>query len=534
MHRHDLGLNLPKELKKLKGYTKNDILRMHWTENEDSLYEIDICHNLGSKDLFVSGYRSDNNISLFLSWKIIDENNIKVYSDRPVNASISVFHSSNILNTNVEIENGSIVTINDKLDAINNLYSSRKIESTFIKKVELDTKSDVGHTHEKSEITDFPESLPADGGNADSVGGLSLDDTKSGEDIYVNNALWSANKIKSHLDEKSDVGHTHEKSEITDFPESLPADGGNADSVGGLYVNDFVSGEDAEENNAIWTANKIKTDLEEKSDVGHTHTKSEITDFPESLPANGGNADTVDGYHVSDLISGEEEGNNALWSANKIKGHLNEKSNVGHKHTKSEITDFPTHLPADGGNSDTVDGYHVNDSDEGTVQGNKALWSANKIKGHLDQKSNSNHRHTKSEITDFPTHLPANGGNADTVDGYHVNDSDDGTAQGNKALWSANKIKGHLDQKSNTNHTHDRSQITNFPQSLPANGGNADTVDGKHANSTPVTLEKNDLVGMVNEVYHHVNNTKTQTQELLIRFKESLNMITMILNFKKI
>ena len=30
----------------------------------------------------------------------------------------------------------------------------------------------------------------------------------------------------------------------------------------------------------------------------HTHTAADITDFPESLPANGGNADTVDGVHV--------------------------------------------------------------------------------------------------------------------------------------------------------------------------------------------------------------------------------------------
>ena len=31
----------------------------------------------------------------------------------------------------------------------------------------------------------------------------------------------------------------------------------------------------------------------------HTHTKSEITDFPESLPANGGNADTVGNQSIS-------------------------------------------------------------------------------------------------------------------------------------------------------------------------------------------------------------------------------------------
>lgn len=37
--------------------------------------------------------------------------------------------------------------------------------------------------------------------------------------------------------------------------------------------------------------------------VDHTHTKSQITDFPTALPANGGNADTVDGKHASDFAA---------------------------------------------------------------------------------------------------------------------------------------------------------------------------------------------------------------------------------------
>ena len=32
----------------------------------------------------------------------------------------------------------------------------------------------------------------------------------------------------------------------------------------------------------------------------------------------------------------------------------------------------------------------------------------------------TNHKHTKSQITDFPTSLPANGGNSDTVDNFHI------------------------------------------------------------------------------------------------------------------
>ena len=50
----------------------------------------------------------------------------------------------------------------------------------------------------------------------------------------------------------------------------------------------------------------------EKGDTGtwdgaipdHEHSVSDITDFPTSLPANGGNADTLDGFHANDIISG--------------------------------------------------------------------------------------------------------------------------------------------------------------------------------------------------------------------------------------
>ena len=49
---------------------------------------------------------------------------------------------------------------------------------------------------------------------------------------------------------------------------------------------------------------KVKAQLGNKSDKGHTHSYNELNDkptiptIPSSLPANGGNADTVDGYHI--------------------------------------------------------------------------------------------------------------------------------------------------------------------------------------------------------------------------------------------
>lgn len=50
----------------------------------------------------------------------------------------------------------------------------------------------------------------------------------------------------------------------------------------------------------------VKSKLSGKSDSGHTHSKADITDFPASLPANGGNADTVDGLHADDFVNAND------------------------------------------------------------------------------------------------------------------------------------------------------------------------------------------------------------------------------------
>lgn len=45
--------------------------------------------------------------------------------------------------------------------------------------------------------------------------------------------------------------------------------------------------------------------MERFAPKSHTHTKSQITDFPKSMPANGGNSTTVNGHSVnSDVPAG--------------------------------------------------------------------------------------------------------------------------------------------------------------------------------------------------------------------------------------
>lgn len=114
---------------------------------------------------------------------------------------------------------------------------------------------------------------------------------------------------------------------------------------------------------------------------------------------------------------------------------------ASHTHAKAQITDMPTRL-----SQFTNDPGYITEADVDTSQNhvhvNKAVldkitqtlidsWSA--AVTHISSKTNphgvtasqvgaalTSHNHTKSQITDFPSSLPANGGNASTVGGFTV------------------------------------------------------------------------------------------------------------------
>ena len=102
----------------------------------------------------------------------------------------------------------------------------------------------------------------------------------------VNKPISSA--TQTALNGKSDKAHKHKTADISDMPTALPADGGNADTVDGKHASYFAA------SNHTHTAADIGA-----AASGHTHTKSQITDFPASLPANGGNSATVNNHTVA-------------------------------------------------------------------------------------------------------------------------------------------------------------------------------------------------------------------------------------------
>ena len=55
-----------------------------------------------------------------------------------------------------------------------------------------------------------------------------------------------------------------------------------------------------------FTETEVTNKLAGKSDTGHTHTKSQITDFPTSLPANGGMADSAR-YGFFGMLGGADQ-----------------------------------------------------------------------------------------------------------------------------------------------------------------------------------------------------------------------------------
>ena len=99
----------------------------------------------------------------------------------------------------------------------------------------------------------------------------------------------------------------------------------------------------------------IRNSITEKADSDHTHTKSEITDFPTSMtPKSHNSTSTTYGVGTSvayghckvinDLNISSHSNGVALsaYQGKVLKGLVDSKARSSHSHTKSDISDFPT------------------------------------------------------------------------------------------------------------------------------------------------------------------------------------------------
>ena len=391
-----------------------------------------------------------------------------------------------------------------------------------------------------------------------SVSGLKTGDIlKYNGTHFVNVPLSSISGVSSweQISGKPDYYPTR-WSYIKDAPESLPASD--------VYPWAKASTKPS------YTWNEITDKPSVFTPASHTHLWANITDRPTSLPANGGNADTVDNLHASSFARTDQNPNVDL---NTVNG-FGIMSNYGSAFATPE-NNYPINLAgtlfygnaasdsscqiygaynvnrwfvrAGGGTSTgktkwqelwhtgnftpsnkldksvwdeafeikTVNGIRVisakldvlgqkgisayaDSADSGSAGGSldyellkNALTGiitpdgypftiSSKFLGAIDKSyitgkigdlyANSVHTHKWSDITDNPTAMPAS-------DVYSWAKS------ATKPSYTWNEIAGKPSSFIPASHTHVWANITDRPTSLPANGGNADTVDNLHASS---------------------------------------------------
>lgn len=136
--------------------------------------------------------------------------NLKINSKQDYN---NLIEKINLISNNLSTIDESISTIestlngklnkNDKannLDVINGTDDEKYVTSAKLqhKINSIPDKPPIAHEHKISDIKDFPLSLPADGGNSDTVDNKHVDDNK-----IDNMSLWTAHKIQKELNKKA-------------------------------------------------------------------------------------------------------------------------------------------------------------------------------------------------------------------------------------------------------------------------------------------------------------------------------------------
>lgn len=172
-----------------------------------------------------------------------------------------------------------------------------------------------------------------------------------------------------------------------------------------------------------------------------TSVFAKTEDLPSSLPANGGNADTVDGFHAAGLFQTLSAANGVLTvkigntqkTAKVLTAHqdISGKSDKTHTHsvkingvTKTiaasggAAVDLGSYLPLSGGtvagNISVTDGTTtIGVGTTGLTFKTTGMTAANTF--YLPSAGG-----TLALQSDIPSKLPADGGNADTLDNYHA------------------------------------------------------------------------------------------------------------------
>lgn len=115
-----------------------------------------------------------------------------------------------------------------------------------------------------------------------------------------NGLTYFWNKVKTLLNGKSNTGHTHSASEVSGL-KTVATSGSYTDLSNKPTIPSAYSHPSTHPATMITGLAKVAT----TNSYNDLSNKPTIPTIPSSLPANGGNADTVDNYHIRTASSGD-------------------------------------------------------------------------------------------------------------------------------------------------------------------------------------------------------------------------------------
>lgn len=263
----------------------------------------------------------------------------------------------------------------NKVSSWSNPTADTHYPSEKLVKDSLDGKANSTHNHTKSQITDFP-TIPSASSTVPSA-----DTTNGSYGSGTNYARSNHTHPKSSLYAES--SHTHsqyltEHQSLTNYVQKSGTRGllkndGSVDTT--QYLSSLPS---HNHDDRYYTESEVDTALNGKANSSHTHTKSQITDFPTSM--------TPTSHTHGNLQNNGQVGSTAQANKNVV------------TNSSGLITteDKPT-IPSASSTTPSAD------TTSGSV-GTGTTWARS---NHSHPKSSlyaeSSHNHTKSQITDFPS-----------------------------------------------------------------------------------------------------------------------------------
>lgn len=301
-----------------------------------------------------------------------------------------------------------------------------------------------------------------------------LSDKPSIPEAYVHPASHPATMITGLADVATSGSYNDltDKPAIPTIPASLPANGGNADTVDGKHASDFAT--------ASHSHNYAAS--------SHTHAQTDITGLADALSAKANvsdmsaKADLVNGKiptsqlpaYVDDVLEYAALANfPTTGETGKI--YVATGTNKTYRWSGSAYVEISasvalgeTSATAYRGDRGKIAYDHSQNGAVHVTAAQKTAW---------DSKAAGDHSHSYNDLSDKPT-IPA--------------------AYSHPASHPASMITGLADvaTSGSYNDLSNKPTIPTIPASLPANGGNADTVDGKHASDFATASHKHDSAYM--------------------------------------